>query len=81
MRRGAVTGLMTFLGGILHTVPFILPTLNAALYLAYLVVGIELITIAYIRYRYFKMNFFLSVVQVIFGGALVLVAGILIGSA
>ncbi len=80
IRRGFITGSMTFLGGILHTLPFMLPDLSHALILAYFVVGIELITIAYIRYRYFKMNFFLSVVQVIFGGFLVLLAGILIGN-
>ncbi len=80
-RRGFITGAMTFLGGILHTVPFILAELNQALYLAYFVVGLELIVIAYIRYRYFKMNFALSVLQVVFGGFLVLLAGILIGSA
>jgi VIT1/CCC1 family predicted Fe2+/Mn2+ transporter len=77
--RGVITGAATFIGGVLHTLPFLLPHLTAALYLAYLIVGIELLAIAAIRYRYFKMNFFLSVVQVIFGGALVLVAGILIG--
>ena len=80
IRRGAITGAMTFLGGILHTIPFILPNLGAALSLAYLVVGIELIVIAYIRNRYFKMNFFLSIMQVVFGGILVLLAGIFIGS-
>ena len=79
--RGAITGIATFIGGVMHTLPFLLPHLNAALYLAYLVVGVELIVIAYIRYRYFKMNFILSVVQVIVGGALVFGAGILIGSA
>ena len=77
--RGVITGAATFVGGVLHTLPFLLPHLTAALYLAYLIVGVELLVIATIRYRYFKMNFFLSVVQVIFGGALVLVAGILIG--
>lgn len=80
-RRGFITGLMTFVGGILHTVPFILPNLGLALYLAYFVVGLELIAIAFIRYKYFRMNFALSVVQVVFGGGLVLLAGILIGSA
>jgi len=80
-RRGFITGAMTFIGGILHTIPFMLPSLSQALYLAYLVVGLELITIAFIRYKYFKMNFFLSMVQVVFGGFLVLLAGILIGSA
>jgi hypothetical protein len=49
--------------------------------LAYLIVGIELVTIAYIRYRYFDMKFWLSVLQVVVGGALVFIAGILIGQA
>lgn len=79
--RGTITGVMTFLGGIFHTFPFLLKNLNHALYLAYLIVGVELIVIAYIRYRYFKMNFFLSILQVVIGGALVFAAGILIGQA
>jgi VIT1/CCC1 family predicted Fe2+/Mn2+ transporter len=79
--RGGITGVATFIGGVMHTLPFLLASLSAALYLAYLIVGIELIAIAYIRYRYFKMNFILSAVQVIVGGALVFAAGILIGSA
>jgi len=79
--RGLVTGLMTFLGGLGHTLPFLIGSVDTALKVAYLVVGVELLTIALIRYRYFKMNFFLSVVQVIFGGALVFFAGIKIGSA
>jgi len=77
--RGAITGAATFLGGVMHTLPFLISDLNAALYLAYVVVGVELVAIATIRYRYFKMNFLLSIVQVIVGGALVLAAGILIG--
>ena len=79
--RGGIVGAMTFVGGILHTLPFLISNLAAALYLAYLVVGLELVAIAYIRYRYFKMSFWLSVVQVVFGGALVFTAGLLIGSA
>ena len=79
--RGAITGGATFMGGILHTLPFLLPHLSAALYLAYLIVGIELVAIAAIRYRYFRMNFMLSVLQVIVGGALVFAAGVLIGHA
>ena len=80
IRRGFITGFMTFLGGILHTVPFVIGNLAHALYLAYLVVGIELIVIAYIRNRYFKLNFLFSVVQVVCGGFLVLLAGVIIGS-
>jgi hypothetical protein len=79
--RGAIIGTMTFVGGIFHTLPFLLSNLTTALYLAYLVVGIELMAIAYIRYHFFNMRFWLSVVQVIFGGGLVVAAGLLIGSA
>ncbi len=78
--RGGIVGVMTFLGGILHTLPFLIAHLDAALYLAYFVVGVELISIAYVRYHFFKMRFWLSIVQVVFGGALVLISGLLIGS-
>ncbi len=78
--RGLVTGVMTALGGLGHTLPFLLINVNTALHAAYAVVGVELLIIALIRYRYFKMNFFLSVLQVIVGGALVFAAGIYIGS-
>ncbi len=80
IRRGFVTGAMTFLGGILHTLPFVLPDLNQALSIAYAVVMIELMAIAYIRHRYFNMNLVFSVAQVVFGGLLVLAAGIIIGN-
>ena len=79
--RGAITGVATFVGGILHTLPFLLPDIGLALYLAFAVVGIELLAISYIRYRYFAMSFFVSALQVILGGALVFASGVLIGSA
>jgi hypothetical protein len=79
--RGGIVGAMTFVGGILHTLPFIVSDFNYALHLAYIVVGVELLAIAYIRYRYFKMRFWLSMAQVVVGGALVFTAGLLIGSA
>lgn len=78
--RGLIIGLMTFVGGIGHALPFLLHSLHAALLLAYLVVGVELIAIAVIRNRYFGTKMWLSMVQVVFGGALVFVAGVLIGS-
>jgi len=81
VRRGLVTGSLTFLGGILHTLPFLLPDLSAALVWAYAVVGCELIVISYIRNKYFGMGFWLSSVQVVAGGILVVIAGIYIGSA
>src|SRR3954469_15149353 len=48
-RRGVIIGAMTFLGGIFHTLPFLITNIHAALTLAYLIVGMELLTIAYIR--------------------------------
>ncbi len=80
VRRGAIVGVMTFLGGVFHTLPFFLPSIHTALIIAYLVVATELVVIAAIRYRYFNMNFWLSCLQVIVGGGLVFAAGILIGS-
>jgi VIT1/CCC1 family predicted Fe2+/Mn2+ transporter len=77
--RGIITGVATFIGGVVHTIPFLLSNLHQALYIAYIVVGIELCIIAYIRYKYFELSFWLSMLQVIFGGALVFAAGILIG--
>ncbi|MBA3757410.1 VIT family protein [Candidatus Saccharibacteria bacterium] len=79
IRRGVIVGITTFLGGIFHTIPFLISDLDTALTIAYLVVGIELIAIAYIRYHFFKMKFWLSVLQVVVGGALVFISGILIG--
>ena len=77
--RGLVTGLMTFIGGFLHTLPFLISNVHTALILAYFVVGIELVVIAMIRNKYFKTSFGLSVLQVIVGGGLVFAAGVLIG--
>jgi VIT1/CCC1 family predicted Fe2+/Mn2+ transporter len=78
--RGGITGIMTFIGGIFHTLPFLLHNFNHALILAYLIVGVELFVIAFVRFRYMKMNFWLSMLQVVVGGALVFLAGYLIGS-
>ena len=67
---GVVTGLMTFIGGFLHTLPFLLPNVHEALTWAYGVVGVELVVIALIRHKYFKTSFALSCLQVIVGGGL-----------
>lgn len=79
--RGSIVGAATFIGGIFHTLPFLVPDLNTALTLAYIVVAVELIVISYIRFHYFKLSFWSSIAQVLFGGVLVFLAGILIGSA
>jgi erythrin-vacuolar iron transport family protein len=79
--RGVITGAATFVGGILHTLPFLIPHVSVALYVAFGVVGVELLVISFIRYRYFDMSFVLSAGQVLVGGTLVFLSGILIGSA
>ena len=79
--RGIITGVATFVGGIMHTLPFLMGEVRLALYVAFVIVGVELLVISYIRYRYFGMSFLVSAIQVILGGALVFTSGILIGSA
>ncbi len=78
--RGFITGVMTFLGAILHTLPFLLLNVYIALDTAYVVVGIELVAISWIRYRYMRTSFVRSCLQVLVGGGLVFAAGALIGN-
>src|SRR2546428_11261045 len=52
--RGSITGVGTFMGGILHTLPFLIPHYRVALILAIIVVGFELIVLAWLRWRYFE---------------------------
>lgn len=79
--RGSIIGAMTFLGGSLHTLPFLIPNLQLALLAAYIVVAIELVAIAAIRNRFFSTSWWLSVLQVVGGGALVFVAAWIFGHA
>jgi rubrerythrin len=78
--RGSVCGLMTTLGGIGHTLPYLIPEFWSATVLAITVVVIELIAISWIRYRYMDTPFLSAAFQVMVGGTLVFIAGILIGS-
>jgi erythrin-vacuolar iron transport family protein len=78
--RGVVCGLMTALGGIGHTLPFLLKDFRAALWAAGIVVLAELFTITWIRRRYMDTPWISAALQVGLGGALVFVTGVLIGS-
>ncbi len=78
-KRGVITGLATFIGGALHSLPFLLKDLQTALHLAYLVVVIELLAIAFIRFRYMKSPLAQTVVQVIVGGGIVFGIGVWLG--
>jgi erythrin-vacuolar iron transport family protein len=77
--RGAITGFATMLGGMLHTLPFLITDLKAALHFAYIVVAIELFAIAFIRYRFMKTPLWSTILQVIIGGAIVFFIGIWLG--
>jgi VIT1/CCC1 family predicted Fe2+/Mn2+ transporter len=77
--RGIVCGLMTFIGAAGHTLPFLLPTFNIALTAAIMVVLIELLVIAWIRHRYMDTSLMKAALQIILGGSIVFIAGILIG--
>ncbi len=78
--RGAITGLMTTLGGIGHTLPYLIPNFWTATTLAICVVVVELGVISWIRWKYMDTPPLSAAFQVAFGGALVFAAGILIGS-
>lgn len=78
--RGLVCGAMTMAGGIGHTLPFLIDSFSAAMTVAIAVVVIELFLISWIRWRYQDTPFGSAIVQIVFGGALVFLAGVLIGS-
>ncbi|HZP23696.1 MAG TPA: ferritin family protein [Terriglobales bacterium] len=78
--RGLICGAMTALGGIGHTLPFLIHSFNLALAVAIAVVLVELATITWVRHRYMDTPPLAAAVQVAFGGALVFATGILIGT-
>src|ERR1700687_2622738 len=77
--RGIVCGLMTFLGAAGHTLPSLLSSFHVAISVAIVVVLIELLTIAWIRHRYMDTALVKAALQIVLGGVIVFIAGILIG--
>jgi hypothetical protein len=69
--RGAITGGGTFAGGIFHTLPFLLPGFGAAISAAVVVVAAELLTLAWLRHKYFQTSFARSFVAVAVGGTII----------
>jgi erythrin-vacuolar iron transport family protein len=78
--RGEICGAMTTLGGIGHTLPFLLPDFYLATWVAVAVVAVELGAIAWIRNHYMDTPPLRAIFQVVLGGILVFLTGILIGS-
>ena len=81
LSRGLITGFATFAGGTMHALPFLISDVHQALTVAYVVVSIELVAIAWIRKRFLQVPLTRSIIQVTVGGALVAAVGVIIGSA
>jgi rubrerythrin len=77
--RGFVCGLMTMLGGLGHTLPYLIPNIKTATGIAACVVLVELGVISWVRHKYMDSPLVSAILQVALGGALVFLAGILIG--
>ena len=69
--RGMITGAGTFLGGVLHTLPFLIPAYHAALAVALATIALELMTLAWIRWRFFSTGFLRSFVSIALGGVII----------
>jgi VIT1/CCC1 family predicted Fe2+/Mn2+ transporter len=78
--RGGITGAGTFLGGVLHTLPFLIPTYLTAITVGAVVVGFELILLAYLRHRFFETSFVRSLGFVTLGGVIIVLVSVLLGS-
>jgi hypothetical protein len=79
--RGVVCGAMTTAGGIGHTMPFLISNFALAMWIAVAIVAVELAVIAWVRHRYMDTPLLSAAFQVVVGGTLVFIVGILIGSA
>jgi erythrin-vacuolar iron transport family protein len=79
--RGAITGVGTFIGGVLHTLPFLIPHYRAAIVLAIIVVGVELIGLAWLRWRYFEVGFLRALATVTLGGVIIAAVSAALGNA
>ncbi len=81
MIRGLAAGIMTAVGGLGHTLPYLIPDFQTATWLAIIVVFIELWAISWVRYKYMDTPFLKAAFQIAVGGFLVFLTGMLIGSA
>src|SRR5262249_55722220 len=79
-QRGFVCGLMTAVGGLGHTLPYLIPHIQVATGVAVAVVLVELLAIGWVRHRFMDTPLAAAVLQVVIGGLLVFATGILIGS-
>ncbi len=78
--RGGITGIGTFIGGILHSLPFLIPSYHAALVTALAVVAFELIALATLRWRFFRTSFVTSLAAVSLAGAVIVAISAALGA-
>jgi VIT1/CCC1 family predicted Fe2+/Mn2+ transporter len=78
--RGGITGIGTFVGGILHSLPFLIPNYHAALVVALVVVAFELLALAFLRWRFFGTSFATSLAAVSLAGAVITGISALLGA-
>jgi VIT1/CCC1 family predicted Fe2+/Mn2+ transporter len=81
LARGLITGAATFVGGVGHALPFLISDVSTALTVAYVVVALELVAIAFIRKRFLRVSLRQSLVQVTAGGVVVAFVGFAVGHA
>ncbi len=81
LMRGAITGLGTFIGGIFHTLPFLIPHYRAAMIAAVATIAIELFVLAVLRWKFFETSFLRSFASVAIGGAIIAGISAALGSA
>ncbi len=79
--RGSITGIGTFLGGILHTLPFLISDYRIALAVAVIVIAFELMSLALIRWRFFHTGFLRSFASIALGGAIIAAISATLGGA
>jgi VIT1/CCC1 family predicted Fe2+/Mn2+ transporter len=79
--RGAISGAGPFFGGILHTLPFLIPDYRTALIAAVITVTLELLALAFIRSRFFNTRFLPSFASVTLGGAIIAALSAALGAA
>jgi VIT1/CCC1 family predicted Fe2+/Mn2+ transporter len=79
--RGAITGGGTFVGGVFHTLPFLINHYHAAIVVGIITVAIELLVLAVIRARFFRTGFLRSFATVTLGGVIIVAVSAALGSA
>jgi hypothetical protein len=78
--RGGITGAGTFVGGVLHTLPFLIPGYHIALAVALATIAFELVALAWIRWRFFGTGFVRSLVAIAIGGAIITTVSAALGA-